>query len=1009
MNKGKIVLLTLCSLFFVVPFLCAQVPTGRILGTVSDEEGIPLPGVAVEATSPRLVGKASALTDSNGDYRLFALTPGTYKVTFTLQGFKGVTREGIVVQIEQTVKLDITLHLGSIEEEVTVVGQSPLIDVKSTVKGMTMTKMVFEVLPRGRDFDSLVSAVPGVNTEPLLAGISVDGASGLENMYYIDGTDISNMMTGARGQGAVFEFIDEVQVKASGYEAEFGGAMGGVVNVITRQGGNEFHGEVIGYYSGSALTGKERDVLYWDPYDVYKVSYVNNQDLYGKEKIDRIEAGFSLGGYILKDRLWFFGSVLPVLLSTTRHVLFEPSGIEGDYPQKYKYYNYQAKLTAQPFRFLRLGASYVNNFSKYKGALPNRDGTSNPDDVWPDYGYSYPNWSASGYADFTFGNNLLIGLRGGSFYTNTKDQLVQPDGPRWYHSGEGPSAFPDIPEDYIRPRGWSNYRTVMVYERNVRQRTHVDADVTFYLNLAGEHAWKFGISWVRSMEDKSYTFKYPSCPFIPIYWNRPAILFGVNYGRGEYGYYAVRGNQLTGPVGHFWKAHNDRWALYLQDSWTIGEKLTLNAGVRAENEYVPNYSDDPALEGIRPIDFQFKDKLAPRLGVIYDLFGDSSLKVFGSYGLYFDVFRLYSAGIVYGGNKNKTAYYTLDTYEWDKIGVGGYYPGTFLAVIDYAARSGDFGVDPDLKPMSQREFSLGLEKRLMENLSATVRVVQKHLRYAIEDVGVLDPAVGELYYTCNPGYGVTRWTTNGGRFDPAYPETPKAKREYWAVNFSLDKRFSGNWLAGFSYTWSRLTGNYSGLASSDEWGRASPYVERSFDLWHMAYDKEMNLQDGPLSTDRTHYFKLFGAYTFPFRLTVGAVVSAMSGIPFSERWYVLGDYTWRPFNRGYYREGISGNDLKQIRTPFLWFANLYAEYSLRLGKTTLNFNINVDNLFNIKTAQDISDMRTYWDLNVSEEKLRSGNWDLDDPEIGYIPDPAFMMKYQFYPPIAARLGIRFSF
>jgi hypothetical protein len=874
---------------------------------------------------------------------------------------------------------------------------------------MTMTRETFQVLPRGRDFDSLVAAVPGVNTEPLLAGTSVDGASGLENMYYIDGTDVSNMMTGARGQAAVFEFVDEVQIKASGYEAEFGGAMGGVVNVITRQGGNEYHGEVIGYYSGSALTGKERDVLYFDPYDIYKVSYVSNQDLYGKEKIDRVESGFSLGGYILKDGLWFFGSFLPLFLTTTRHVLFEPSEAAGDYSQRYKYWNLQAKVTAQPFRFLRLGASFVNNFSKYKGALPNRDGTSNPNDVWPDYGYSYPNWSASGYADFTLGNNLLLGIRGGSFYTNTKDQLVQPSEPRWRHLGEGPSVFSDVPTEYVRPVGWSNYATVIVTERQIRQRSHVDADLSYYFSLAGEHAWKFGVSWVRSMEDVMRTFRYPSCPTVPIYWNRSAILFGVNYGRGKYGYYAVNGNEVTGPYGSVWKAHSDRWAFYLQDSWTIANKVTINTGIRTEKEYVPNYSDDPALKDLRPIDFQFKDKLAPRVGIVYDVMGDSSLKIFGSYGLYFDVFRLYSAGISYGGVKSKVAYYTLDTYEWDKIGVSGYYPGTLLTVINWAAMASGSGVDPDLKPMSQREFSLGLEKRLMENLSATVRLVQKHLRYAIEDVGVLEPGVGEFYYTANPGFGVTRWTTNGGRFDPAYPETPRAKREYWGVNFSLDKRLANNWLAGFSYTWSRLTGNYSGLASSDEFGRASPYVERSFDLWHVAYDKEMNLQDGPLSTDRTHFLKLYGAYVFPFGLTVSSFINAMSGTPFSERWWVLGDYTWRPFNRGYYREGTSGDNLKKIRTPFLWFANLYAEYTLRFGKTTLSFNINVDNLFNIKTAQVLYDWRTYWELNVPEDKLRSGDWDLEDPDLDFIPDPAFMKKVNFYPPIALRLGARFSF
>jgi len=1007
---SKRILSILLGLLFISAFVCAQVPTGQIFGTVTDEEGVSLPGVSVEAISPKLVGMATSVTGRDGGYRLFALTPGIYKITYTLQGFKTVTREGIIVGIEKTVKLDIRMQLGGLEEQVTVVGQSPLIDVKSTVKGLTMTKDMFEVLPRGRDFDTLVTAVPGVINEPLLAGISVDGASGLENMYYIDGTDIGDMMTGARGQGAAFEFVDEVQIKASGYEAEYGGAMGGVITVITRQGGNEFHGELIGYYSGSALTGKERDVLYYDPYDYTKVSYINYQDLVGKEQVDRIEAGFSLGGYILRDRLWFFGSVLPVFLNTASHIVFHPSEIEGDYSQKYKYYNFQAKLTAQPFRFLRLGASYINNFSKYRGRLPNRDGTSPPDDVWSDYGYSYPNWSASAYADFTLGNNLLIGLRGGSFYANTKDQLVQPDGPRWVHYGMGMSMFPEIPPEYIRPYNWSNYRAIMVMERNIRQRSHIDADITFYLNLAGEHAWKFGISWVRPMEDKFYTYKYPISPLVRFFWNLSYISYeGVDYGRGKYGYYDVRGSELTGPTGQLWKAHSDRWALYLQDSWTITDRLTVNVGIRAEKEFVPNYSDDPELKSLVPIDFQFKDKLAPRLGIIYDVFGDSSLKIFGSYGLYFDVFKLYQAGAAYGGQYVSVAYYALDTYEWDKIGVDDYYPGTLLTTWKTGPVRSDFGVDPDLKPMSQREFSLGLEKRLMENLSATVRLVQKHLRYAIEDVGVYEPGIGPRYYTANPGYGITRWTTNGGLFDPIYPETPKAKREYWGVNVSLDKRLANNWLAGFSYTWSRLTGNYSGLASSDEFGRAGPYIERNFDLWFMHRDKEMSFQDGPLGTDRTHFFKLYGAYVFPFRLTVGAVVNAMSGIPFSERWYLNGDYTWRPFNRGYYREGTSGNSLKQIRTPFLWFANLYAEYSLRLGKTMLNFNINIDNLFNIRIARNLSEWRTFFNLRVSDEMLLSGDWDLDDPEIGYIADPGFMMEMDFYPPISARLGAKFIF
>jgi len=982
-------------------YLSAQVPTGKIFGIITDEQGTVLPGVTVEASSPKLVGKGTAISDENGVYRIFALTPGLYKVTFVLQGFKTVARDGIIVEVEQSVKLNVALPLGAIEEEVTVIGQSPLIDVKSTVKGMTMTKEVFELLPRGRDFDTLLGAVPGVQNEPILSGISVDGASGSENMFYVDGTDITNVYTGVRGQGVAFEFVDEVQVKASGYQAEYGGSLGGVIHVITRQGGNSFHGDVIGYYSGSRLNGKERDILRLNPYDINVAEYVNYQDLYGKDKVDRVEAGFSLGGYIVKDRLWFFGSFLPVYNTTTRHVKFEPSLIEGDYTRRDTFWNFQAKLTSQPFKSVRLGASFVSNLNNYKGDLPPRDGTGSPTDRWSDYGYSYPYWTAAAYADFTFGNNLLFSLRGGSFYNNTTDQLVQPTEPLYSHGGMGNSVFPNIPTQYIRPRGWANMPryALNVTEKRVAQKSYAGGDLTYYLNFAGEHAWKFGAQWVRTAEDWRDGFKFPDYPLISFAWNVPLIWAGKNYGRGAYGYYYVRGNETTGPIGAFYKVHSDRWALYLQDSWTIEGRLTLNLGLRTESEYIPSYSSAPALKGVKPIDFKFGDKLAPRLGFVYDIFGDANLKIFGSYGLYYDVMKLYTAAVTFGGRKNVLAFYTLDTYEWDKIGKNGYYPGTLLTTLDWLPVSLDM-VDPSIKPMSQQEISFGVEKKLMENLSATVRLVQKHLRYAIEDVGVISGG-NIIWYEANPGYGYSRSTADGGRFDAKYLACPKAKREYWGLNFSLDKRLSDRWLGGFSYTWSRLTGNYSGLASSDEYtatgaGRNSPNVEANFDTWYMAYDKNLNPLDGPLATDRPHVFKVYGAYTFPFRLTVGAVVAAMSGRPMTEYWGI-GLENYMPYNRG-----------NLGRTPFLWIANFYAEYSLRMGKTSLSFNVNVDNVFDTSTTTAYYPYRNLYDLTVTEDQILSKNWELDE-SVGYVPNPAFRMKDLFFPPVSARLGLRFSF
>ncbi|MCJ7587654.1 MAG: TonB-dependent receptor [Candidatus Aminicenantes bacterium] len=996
----KKICLAFFFLFISAGFIYSQAPTGKIFGSVVDEQGTALPGVTVEATSPKLIGKATAISDEKGVYRVFALTPGLYKVTFVLQGFKTVTRDGIIVEVEQSVKLNVALPLGAIEEEVTVIGRSPLIDVKSTVKGITMTKEVFGLLPRGRDFDTLLGAVPGVQNEPMLSGISVDGASGAENMFYVDGTDITNLYIGTRGQGVAFEFVDEVQVKASGYQAEYGGSLGGVIHVITRQGGNSFHGDVLGYYSGSRLNGKERDTLRLNPYDINVAEYINYQDLYGKDKVDRVEAGFNFGGYIFKDRLWLFGSFLPVYNTTTRHVKFEPSLIEGDYTRRDYFWNFQAKLTSQPFQFVRLGASFVSNFNNYKGDLPPRDGTGSPTDRWSDYGYRYPYWTAAAYADFTFGNNLLFSLRGGSFYNNTTDQLVQPTEPRYTHGGMGNSVFPNIPTQYIRPRGWANMPgyALNVTEKRVAQKSYAGGDLTYYLNFAGEHAWKFGAQWVRTAEDWKVGFKYPDYPSVGLNWNRPFIYLGQNYGRGTYGYYTVIGNETTGPNGFFYNVHSDRWTLYLQDSWTIEGRLTLNLGLRTEREYIPSYSNDPALKGVKPIDFSFGDKLAPRLGFVYDIFGDANLKVFGSYGLYYDVMKLYYAAMVFGGRKSVGAAYTLDTYEWDKIGKNGYYPGTLMRTVDFAPAS-DIA-DPSIKPMSQREISFGVEKKLVENLSATVRLVQKHLLYTIEDVGVISG--GDVtFYLANPGYGYSRSTADGGKFDARYPTCPKAKREYWGLNFSLDKRLSDRWLGGFSYTWSRLTGNYSGLASSDEYnaageGRNSPNAERNFDTWYYAYDKNLNPIDGVLATDRPHVFKLYGAYTFPFRLTVGAVVAAMSGRPMTEYWTIYLD-NYMPYNRG-----------NLGRTPFLWIANFYAEYSLRMGKTSLSFNVNVDNVFDTSTTTAYFPFRNLFDLTVTEDQILSKDWELDE-SVDYVPNNLFRMKGLFFPPVTARLGLRFSF
>ncbi len=464
----------------------------------------------------------------------------------------------------------------------------------------------------------------------------------------------------------------------------------------------------------------------------------------------------------------------------------------------------------------------------------------------------------------------------------------------------------------------------------------------------------------------------------------------------------MRNNDVTGPYGDYYKAYGNLFALYLQDTWTITDRLTVNAGVRAESEAIPSYATGyPDFENLKPIHFDLGDKIAPRLGFVWDIRGDSSLKVTGSYGLYYDVMKLKMAAAAFGGSKWKSTYYELDTYKWNEIGINNYFPGRPLLpapyTIDFRAPSFDT-VDPGLKPMAQHEISLGLEKRLREDLSLSVRLVNRHLIRAIEDVGVWT-VWGKKLYIANPGddfinekYAEAR---TAGLMPQAAPDCSKARRDYNAASIALDKRFSRNWLGGISYTFSSLRGNYSGLASGDELGRANPYTESYFDSWYVSRKLDLTESVGPLPGDRPHYIKAYGSYIFPFGATAGMVWQAMSGTPTSTEW-TMGYPGYMPFGRG---------DKK--RAPFLWFANVYVEYNLKLGKSVLNINLNVDNVFDIKTAQRVYPIYNQGAVAISDARIAQGPWDINN----YAPvlDPRYLMEDDFYGPLTARLGLKFSF
>ncbi|MBE3129108.1 MAG: TonB-dependent receptor [Acidobacteria bacterium] len=1037
MKHRRFILLLIICVFTAGMAFAQLTPGGKITGKVVDNQGVALPGVAVEATSTRLVGKAVTITDANGTFRLMALPSGTFDIVFSLSGFNTLNRKGIYLELSQTLALNVTLDQATVEEQVTVVGQAPLIDVKSTVKGQTMTKEVYLTLPRGRSFDSLISTIPGVQNESITAGISVDGASGAENMWYADGADIGDFHYGDRGQNVVLELLDEVKVTASGYNAEFGGSMGGVINVITRSGSNEFHGDIIGFYENnrSYMQGKSRTFLRRDPYaSGYVYEYVNYDDLYfdggkDRDRYNRFEGVFSLGGYIIKDKLWFFGSFNPSYNQTVASRDFSlREGPFQNFKAKNTGFGGSARLTAAPVKGLRLSASFINNFTNYRGALPTIIGNGSSTYEWEREGYNYPNLSASLTANYSIGNNLLISYRGGWHEQNQNNQQIAPPDESTYVFNTSNSIYASDPfytdnPDLIQLGGWSSSTVYMETLRYLRGKIGNNVDVSYYLSAGGEHALKAGIGYNYIYEDR---FTGAPHPRVYVNWGETTNDLDFNIGPdadpvgnpgdvyGQYGYYVVRGS-FTSPYGSVWKIKSNNLSVYLQDSWTIKNRLTLNIGLRAESQYMPTFTDNQAYPGWtdNPVRFSLGDTLAPRLGAVYDVFGDSSLKIFGSFGIYYDVMKMYMGQLTFGGSKRVEDYYALNNPDWTAIAANGLLEdaldqaangtNTYAGSMDYLPPSLN-RVDPAMKPTSQREISFGAEKKLFENLSLSVRFVNKHLIRTIEDVGVYvreGTTVYQDFWVTNPGYGVSRWTTDGGQFDPMYWACPKATREYLGLNISLEKRFSHNWQGGLNYTLSKVYGNYSGLASSDEGGRLGPSVEQDFDRWFMGYDGQGNLLDGPLPQDRTHYFKAYGSYAFPFGLTVGAVAYGRSGLPLSTK--VL-------YNSKYFY--VNGRE-DMGRLPFTFWADLYMDYTLKIaGKYRASINFQINNVTSTDTIQSMITTPNRSSFTGYHPQILDGTFATDYESIiatRGIAHPMYGEWETRFGPWSGRLGLKFSF
>ncbi len=638
---------------------------------------------------------------------------------------------------------------------------------------------------------------------------------------------------------------------------------------------------------------------------------------------------------------------------------------------------------------LRTRATFDWSPSRQDGRLPALDGGTFPQGNF-DTIDTQQNYTASGNADWVATSKLYVGMRAG-YFTNNHTTANVIEQPLFVFMRENIDLL-DVPTSLQRRGGFQTDLTNTVSRVDRLSRVNAQVDATYFGSLAGQHTLKAGVQFDRRSNDVD---KGQSANQINLFWNA-----ALNGQRGRYGYYRVLSNPIAPKRGQltFGNVQDSIVGLFVQDAWTVGSRLTVNAGLRTENETVPFYSEI-AEHGIEPIHFSFGDKLAPRAGAAWDIAGDGQWKVHGSWGVFYDIFKLAMPQAAFGGLRFTIYSFKLETYDWPSLisspdcppecpGGQARPPVRFDPSFD--------NIDPDLEPMRMQELTLGLEHQMSPHVALSARFIHKQLDRAVEDIGSIDAEGTATYVIGNPGYNRATEAASGVPY-------PKAVRDYDALELVARKQLYRDWALTASYVWSRLYGNYSGLSESDENGRAEPNIGGTFDAPLALFGGDGRPLYGRLATDRPHQFKAQFIYTAPFGINVGVFQSLASGLPVS-RFAVLSPGISPVFYAG---RGSDG------RTPALSQTDISVQYVLALGGSKrLTVGLNVLNLFN--QAKGVSRYSLENDqgvqVKIEEADYYAGRADVSAAFDEHHPrDPRFLQYESFQEPIRARVGVRFSF
>lgn len=1045
--------------------------TAVITGTVTDAAtGKPVPDVVITATSPASQGEEVVVTDAAGLYRLPQLAAGVYTLKLEKESFKPYSRTDINVRTDRTVRVNIQLQPDSVQgDTVVVVGKPPTVDVGSTNVGITVGKDFINniafIQPNGsgvRSFESLASVAPQVIADEYGYGFS--GAQSPENLYLVDGVSVSDPAFGTNGAQFPLEFVEEANVITGGYQAEYGRATGGVLNVVTKSGSNEFHGSVWGNWTPGLLTGVA-------PAIQNRSSVIQTQG----RLWNTVDFGAEVGGPILKDRLWFFVGFAPSFnrSQTTRELYRFDDATNVDTTRTLLPGSTQRRLDdARAFSYIAKLTFLINSDNNISLTVQGTPSSSTTPFTFTEKrrvgswnggvnGQNDTSTVSLRYQGGFLDKHLLLDVSGGWF--RIRNSALPNDGSGFgYVPGDGTAAgTPAVIYRRTNPRPISSFETLSpealalcgtlpdgsaataaqaaaqcpatgngatytiggfgFMQEATLDRIQARASVTFLTQLAGHHIFKAGVDF----EHLRYDLKKAYSGQRILRENTAGTSFS-DY--RQYGFYTAPDEATSQNLIQSTPTSNNT-AAYLQDSWSIMDLVTLNAGIRYETQQL--YSGDGSLG------MTLNNMISPRVGLIYDFTQQGRSKLFANFSRYYEAVPMDIADRALTGENQyqfnrrrrpgdplaqpmnsgcdpladikQASNECLDPRNIAQINAvnGGDYDPNASGLQTGAGKT---PVDPNLQAQSTDEITVGGEYEIISDGRIGATYTRRWMNYVIEDMSIDEAST---YFIGNPGYGL------GASF-------PKAVRDYDAVTVSFTKAFSEGWQGQLSYTFSSLRGNYNGLFRP-ETGQLDPNINADFDLVSLLPNRT-----GPLDADRNHFIKAYAAKEFQitnsFSIVAGLTYEGRSGAPLN---YLGSHPLYGPDEVFVLPRGAAG------RLPWRHAINAKLGISYRITKdNVIQFSTDVFNMFNFQAVTGVDQTITNSDVlpfqtndkDPQKAACLAGNSNpqctgdntailtsAQDDDGNFVPlsraelNSNFKQPTAYQSPISVRFGIRFSF